>query len=135
MSQIIDFRIIIFYSCPITPTVIEAINLAKSLNKKVLFDIDDLVIDTKYTNLIPYAQNLSGTKISLYNDGVIRMRKTLKLCEGAITTTKTLAKELKNYIKEVFVNHNAASEEMFKLSLNALEIKSEKKQKLAKNWL
>lgn len=126
---VLDFRIIIFYRCPITPTVLEAINLAKSLNKKVLFDIDDLVIDTKYTNLIPYVQNLSGNKISIYNNGVIRMRKTLKLCEGAITTTETLAKELKNYIKEVFVNHNVASEEMFKLSLNALEIKSEKKTK------
>ena len=52
------------------------------------------------------------------------MGKTLKLCEGAITTTKTLAKELKNYVQEVFVNYNVASEEMFKLSQNALEIKS-----------
>ena len=52
------------------------------------------------------------------------MGKTLKLCEGAITTTKTLAKELKNYVQEVFVNYNVASEEMFKLSQHALEIKS-----------
>ena len=52
------------------------------------------------------------------------MGKTLKLCEGAITTTKYLAEELKNYVKDVFVNHNVASEEMFKLSQIALEEKS-----------
>ena len=121
---VLDFHIIIFYRCPWTLSVNKAIELAKSLNKKVLFDIDDLVIDTKYTNLIPYINTLSDSKKQLYDDGVTRMGKTLKLCEGVITTTKTLAKELKNYVQDVFVNHNVASEEMFKLSQHALEIKS-----------
>lgn len=56
------------------------------------------------------------------------MEKTLKLCGGVITSTDALAQELKNYVKEVFVNHNVASEEMFKLSLNALDIKSKIKR-------
>ena len=93
-----DFRIIIFYRCPWTEQVDLAINIAKKLNKKVLFDIDDLVIDTKYTELIPYIQALSESEKILYNDGVTRIGKTLKLCEGAITSTETLAKELKNYV-------------------------------------
>jgi glycosyltransferase involved in cell wall biosynthesis len=121
---VLDFHIIIFYRCPWTITVNKAIELAKSFNKKVFFDIDDLVIDTKYTNLVPYLKTLSDSQKQLYDENVTNMGKTLKLCEGAITTTKTLAKELKNYVKEVFVNHNVASEEMFKLSQNAIEIKS-----------
>ena len=59
---VLDFRIIIFYRCPWTEKINKAINLAKSLNKKVLFDIDDLVIDTKYTNLIPYIKALPSSK-------------------------------------------------------------------------
>jgi glycosyltransferase involved in cell wall biosynthesis len=121
---VLDFHIIIFYRCPWTISVNEAIELAKSFNKKVFFDIDDLVIDTKYTNLVPYLKTLSDSQKQLYDENVTNMGKTLKLCEGAITTTKTLAKELKNYVQEVFVNHNVASEEMFKLSQNAIEIKS-----------
>lgn len=121
---VLDFHIIIFYRCPWTISVNKAIELAKSFNKKVFFDIDDLVIDTKYTNLIPYLKTLSDSQKQLYDENVINMGKTLKLCEGAITTTKTLAKELKNYVQEVFVNHNVASEEMFKLSQYAIEIKS-----------
>jgi glycosyltransferase involved in cell wall biosynthesis len=120
---VLDFRIIIFYRCPWTKQVNETIKFAKSLNKKVFFDIDDLVIDTKYTDLIPYIKALPEAKKKSYNKGVILMGKTLKLCEGAITSTENLAEELKNYVKEVYVNHNVASEEMFKLSKKALEIK------------
>ena len=54
-----DFRIIIFFKCPWTKEVGEAISLAKGLNKKVLFDIDDLDFDIKYTNSNIYVQELS----------------------------------------------------------------------------
>ena len=125
--KICDYRVIIFFRCPWTEKIGEAISLAKSLNKKVLFDIDDLVIDTKYTDEIPFLKNLSIQKKKLYDDGVIRMGKTLKLCQGAITITNFLAKELMNYVSTVFINHNVASEEMWKLSQDALKIKDNKK--------
>ena len=54
-----DFRIIIFFKCPWTKEVDEAITLAKNLNKKVLFDVDDLFFDLKYTNTNTYVQELS----------------------------------------------------------------------------
>ena len=122
-----DFRIIIFFRCPWTDEVGKAITLAKRLNKKVLFDIDDLLIDTKYTDLILYIQTLPTSQKVLYNDGVVRMRKTLQLCEGAITITEALAKELKKNVPEVFINRNVASEEMLKLSELALKEKSKLK--------
>ena len=115
-----NYRVIIFFRCPLTKNVWKAIKLAKKLNKKVLFDIDDLVIDKKYTNTIPYVKTLSPKEKKLYDDGVERMGKTLYLCDGAITTTITLANILKNYVSEVFINHNVASEEMWKLSQDSL---------------
>lgn len=125
---VLDFRVIILYRTPWTESINQAIELANILNKKVLYDIDDLVIDTKYTNLIPYVKSLSDSKKSAYNRGVFLMGKALKLCQGAITSTESLAQELKNYVKEVFVNHNVVSEEMFKLSQNALDKKSQIKR-------
>ena len=123
-----NYRVIIFFRCPWTEKVEEAITLGKSLNKKILFDIDDLVFDTKYTNIIPYVKSLSTKDKEIYDNGVKLMGKTLKLCEGAITTTDALAKELRNYVSYVFVNHNVASEEMWKLSQNALINKENKKK-------
>ena len=123
---VLNYRVIIFFRCPWTEKVEKAIILAKSLNKKVLFDIDDLVFDQKYTNVIPYVKALSLKEKESYDNGVILMGKTLKLCEGAITTTDALAKELRNYVPKVFVNHNVASEEMWKISQNALIKKNNK---------
>jgi len=126
--KVCDYRLIIFYRCPWTKKVGKAIKLAKILNKKVLFDIDDLIIDTKYTETIPYLKTLSPKEKFIYDRGVKRIGKTLKLCEGAITTTEALANELKNYVPKVFINRNVASEEMWKLSKIALINKENSKK-------
>ena len=47
------------------------IKFAKSLNKKILFDIDDLIFDTKYTNLLQYIKNLKLEKKAQYDNYVI----------------------------------------------------------------
>lgn len=115
------YRGFIFFRCPITNEVKEFINIAKDENKTVFFDIDDLVIDQKYTNQIKYLKTMSKEELDLYNDGVNRIRETLKMCDYGITTTERLAEELKNYIKEVFINRNVASEKMAELSIKAME--------------
>jgi hypothetical protein len=123
-----NYRVIIFFRCPWTENVGKAIELAKNLNKIVLFDIDDLIFDKKYTNTIPYVRTLPKKEKEIYDNGVERIGKTLKLCDGAITTTKALARELKYYVSNVFINHNVASEEMWKLSKKALKNKANKKR-------
>ena len=117
------YRTFIFFRCPHTDAVEEFIRLAKELNKKVLFDIDDLVMDTQYTRQIEYLNTLSVAQRKQYDEGVERMGRTLRLCDGAITTTNRLATELKKVVPEVFINRNTASEEMFRLSKVAMEKK------------
>ena len=123
MDYIKRYRCFIFFRCPITDTIERFIELAKKENKRVFFDIDDLVIDEKYTSQIKYLDSLSESELRLYNDGVNRMQKTLKLCDYAITSTERLADELRSYVGEVFINRNTVSEEMVKLSLKALKNK------------
>ena len=116
IEQVKFAHIFVFFRCPYTDTIGEFINLAKQMNKIVLFDVDDLVIDTNYTDNIKYVKQLSADEKKLYDDGVTRMGKTLKLCDGAITSTDRLANELSKYVPEVFINRNTASEKMYKLS-------------------
>lgn len=120
----------IFFRCPITEIIREFITEAKKLNKTIYFDIDDLVIDTKYTDQIKYVQSMQKKDRELYDSGVRRIQETLKLCEYAITTTTTLKQELENYpnFKEIFINRNVASDEMFFLSEIAYK-KRKKKRK------
>ena len=125
LEQVRYYRTFIFFRCPYTDTIGEFIKLAKSMNKHVLFDIDDLVVDTKYTDTIKYLDGMTKAERELYDDGVNRMGKTLKLCEAAITTTERLAKELSNYVPEVLINRNVASEIMKYYSDEALKNKTE----------
>lgn len=113
-------RVFVIFRCPITPEMESFITEAKKLNKTVLYDIDDLVFDTAYTDLIPYVQNLAPQDKAVYDDGVVRMGETLRLCDGAITTTEELARELERFVSPVFVNRNTASMHMVKLSQEAV---------------
>ena len=121
LEQIKYANMFVFFRCPHTPVIEEFIRQAKELNKTVLFDIDDLVVDTTYTDTIKYIQEMTVEEKALYDDGVNRMGHTLRLCEGAITTTERLATELNKYVPEVFINRNTASERMYELSENVIK--------------
>lgn len=107
---------IIIYRCGYSDKLAELIRLAKKYNKPVYYDIDDLVIDTKYTDQLSYTQNLSPKEKLNYDLGVNNYGKLLKLCDGAITTTHTLKLELQNYQSKVLLNRNLASRELVDIS-------------------
>lgn len=110
------YRLFIFYRCPYTDTVGEFIELAKKYNKHVLFDMDDLLIDKSYIQTIDYIKTLPQDEQDKYYNGIELMQKTLKLCEGAITTTEAMAEELYKFVPEVYINRNLASDRMVQLS-------------------
>ena len=47
LEQVKYAHLFVFFRCPYTDTIGKFIEKAKELNKTVLFDIDDLVVDTK----------------------------------------------------------------------------------------
>ena len=125
----------VFYRCPVTDTIKEFIKKAKTNNKTIFYDIDDLVFDKEYTKTIKYLDQMSEDELNLYYDGVKRMGDTLKLCDYATTTTETLAKELNKYVKETFVNKNVASERMCELSIDAVKEVHKDKDKIILGYL
>lgn len=110
----------IIYRCPLTDEVESFIEQAHALGKKVWFDVDDLVVDTCYTDSLPVVKTMNDRDRGIFNDGVERNGRTLRLCDGAIATTNRLAAELEKYVPEVFINRNAASLEMLHCSDAAL---------------
>lgn len=121
LEQVRNYRAFVIFRCPYTEELGEFIRLAKELNKTVIYDIDDLVIDTKYTDTIKYLDTMSSEERKGYDEGVRNMQKVLKMCDAAITTTERMAEELKHYVPKVFINRNTASEEMLQLSEEAYE--------------
>lgn len=91
-------------------------DLAKSENKPVYFDIDDLVFDTVYTDQLSYTQGLSEKEKGNYDAGVRNYGKMLAACDGAITSTNQLKEELLKYQATVLLNRNLASSELMEVS-------------------
>ena len=118
---------IVLYRCPYQENIGEAIRQAKSVNKRVVFDIDDLVIDTEYTDTIPAVQAFSRADRALYDEGVNRYGATLRMCEAATTTTSRLQQEMAKIISPVYINRNCASEKMVSLSEEAWRKAKEEK--------
>lgn len=126
LDKVKYFRGFVFYRCPILPVIEEFIKVAKENNKTCFYDIDDLVFDLEHTKMIKFLDTMSKEERNLYNDGVIRMGKTLDLCEYGIASTTRLQTEMGKHLKEVYVNRNVASEEMVKYSEIALnEVKKD----------
>ncbi len=121
LDKVKYFRGFIFYRCPILPVIEEFIKIAKENNKICFYDIDDLVFDLEHTKMIKFLDTMSKDERDLYNDGVIRMGKTLDLCEYGIASTNRLQTEMSKHLKEVYVNRNVASEDMVKYSEIALK--------------
>ena len=121
LEYVKQYRVFIFFRCPINETIEEFIKLARKYNKTVLFDIDDLVIDKKYTSQIKYLKTMTADELKLYDEGVEKIQKLLRMCDAAITSTDKLAEELKNYVPEVFINRNVASQDMVALSEGAFK--------------
>ncbi len=114
-------RVYILFRCPYTDGLRKLVEKARSYHKMILYDIDDLVIDRKYTDDIPYIKTLSSGDKRVYDDGVVRNGKMLRLCDAAITTTEAMAEELKKFVSEVYINRNVMSEGLQKYSEEALQ--------------
>lgn len=121
LDQVKYFRAFIFFRCPYTCKIGRFVQMARKLNKRIIYDIDDLVIDTKYTDFIRYVQEMNSRDKSAYDANVMNMQKLLRKCDMATTSTDCLAEELKGYVNKTFVNRNVASEEMQMLSEQALK--------------
>ncbi|OUN46635.1 hypothetical protein B5G20_06630 [Collinsella sp. An7] len=121
LDEVRTARTFVIFRCPYNDRVGEFIREAKRLNKTVLYDIDDLVIDRKYTDQIKFLETMSAEERAGYDAGVDAMQKTMLLCDGVITTTEGMAEELKKYLPVVHINRNVASEGMVFQSKKALE--------------
>lgn len=128
INQVRNYRVFVIFRCPYTEEMGKFVRLAKKLNKTVIYDIDDLVIDTKYTDTIKFLDTMSKEEREGYDQGVRDMQKLMCMCDAVVTTTEGLANELKKYVPEVYINRNTASEEMLELSEKAYKQKKAEKK-------
>ena len=89
--------------------------------------MDDFFIIKKYNNKFSFVNFFSINEKEIFNEAFMEIGKFLKFSDGVIITNEYLSNKLKNYTSNVFINRNAANEEIWKLSQSALVKKNKKK--------
>lgn len=108
---------VIIYRAPYDERTKWICSLARTFNKKVYFDIDDLVVDTKYTNQLSYVQQLSLDEKRNYDAGVISYHKMMLATDSVITSTTAMKRELETLTKKkVLINRNVVNQELIEIS-------------------
>ncbi len=107
--------------------VAQLVNAFKARGKRVLYDTDDLVFDSSYAHLLITTLDLDPRDPRVWNDWfayTARLGATLRLCDGAITTTPALAERLASFSQRpVAIVPNFLNREQLELSDRLYEAK------------
>ena len=102
---------VIFYRVPALPDLIETIEYARSINKVVFYEIDDLIFNAKeYPDpLDSYGGQVSEEQYLGLMRGTTLFHQAMALCDYGIASTPALAEEMGRVVqqKTCFVHRNA----------------------------
>jgi hypothetical protein len=100
---------------------------ARATGRRVLFDVDDFVFDTRYAHLIVESLD-RGASDDAFQDWfgwIGRFGATLRLCDGAITTNEYLAERIRHFHDvPTYIVPNFLNEAQLALSARVAEAKS-----------
>lgn len=105
-----------------------AITVARNKGKQVVFDIDDLLFDSRYIHLALKTTDADYTREDIWQNwygDCARFSATLSLCDRVITTNTYLADKIRSYSgKEVSVMPNYLNEQQLMVSRKIYQKKS-----------
>lgn len=130
VSKLLDkIDLIILQRCKWSVELESFVKYAKSKNKKIIYDMDDLIYDTKYIS--DYISNIGDyTTLSTENlasmSGLYKM--AMNLCDGFIASTEKLQEAMKkDFKKDVYLFHNFLNIEQQNISENIVAQKKHNK--------
>lgn len=121
-EQLDSYSAVIFYRCSKKEQIQKLVRKAKESQCAVFYDIDDLIFDY---DKIRFLHFLEGEEYRGFEKTTKEIHYCMDLCDGYITSTETLAEQIRAEFpkKPVVVNRNCASMEMQVLSYDALRMK------------
>lgn len=122
--EIQGFCSVVLYRLKNTEFTEKLTGQARKLQIPVYYDIDDLVFDY---DKISYLEFLKGREYRDFRALTEQVHRCMELCDGFLTSTETLAEEIRSEFPEktVTVRRNVCSMEMQILSIDAWEDRTE----------
>lgn len=119
-----NYQTVVFYRCSDVERVPVAAQMARRAKCAVYYDIDDLIFNYDKIRQLHF---LKGSEYRNFRKTTENIHSCMELCDGYLTSTETLAEQIRKEFpgKPVVVNRNCASMEMQVLSHDAAELKEE----------
>jgi glycosyltransferase involved in cell wall biosynthesis len=82
-----------------TPAFGRLITTARSRGRRVLFDVDDLIFDTRFAHMVmdTLDQNTAEADLDFWFGVMARIGETMRLCDGVILTNEYLARRASDF--------------------------------------
>lgn len=113
-----NYKSIVLYRCSKSSELSKIIAEASDYGISVYYDIDDLIFNYDRINYLDF---LKDEEYSAFKDVTVKIHQCMEMCDGFLTSTNTLAEEIRKEFpdKPVVIKRNVASMEMETLSMNA----------------
>ena len=109
-----DFDVVIFQRVPVISSSINILSLAKRKNRRVLYDVDDLMFKPwRRANMGVIRSGLVKFDDAIYAEGLRKRLQMLSLCDGVICSTSFLQRELNSLGMPVILSRNAVDDNNF----------------------
>ncbi len=119
LTKIFDYDVIVLYRLFYSDYLAELVKELKRHGKVVVYDIDDYIFDD---SALPYL-NVRGVSKDELRRVINNHRRAMDLCDYCIVSTDALSRILSGINKKAFVLRNGLSDELIKISKDALKNK------------
>lgn len=116
LADALAYDIFVLHRVPYSDLIGVVIDVAHLRGKPVIFDTDDLVFAPEVYGHIGFIDTLSPEDAREFRDDLERQAETFRRCECVLATTSFLAEEAQRRGKPAYVNRNAASNDMVRIS-------------------
>jgi glycosyltransferase involved in cell wall biosynthesis len=128
LDRVIDVAdVLVFCRSRYTNWLNKLITRAKSLGRRVIFDVDDFVFDINYANLIMHTLDVDMRSEDTWNywfSYISRISATMKLCEKVTVTNEALLSQVRKcFSGEISIVPNTLNSEQIELSDKIFEAK------------
>lgn len=128
LVDVLDYDVFVLHRVPYSQLIRTVIDLAHLRGKPVVFETDDLVFAPELYDSIGFVDTLPVEAARQYRDNLERLAETFRQCDCVLTTTEFLAEQAHLRGKPAYVNRNAPSDEMIRISEQALAARRQRRE-------
>lgn len=119
LGDVADYDLFILQRVPLSPLIDDFLDLADLAGKPAVFETDDLVFDTEVAAQVPLLDRMPPAEAARYRETLRGYARTSERCSFFLAPTEFLADVARRQGKQAFVNRNALSSELLRISENA----------------